>query len=755
MLTLYTSAGAVPLEVDDYYIRMLASGLDELEFNISIWDDKYPLIQEESSIREQHENMQINYLVKAIDGGSDSATVKAQIDLDAWKASLTVGYKSASLPVGPLVRSVAPAGWTVIDSSGISYSRTVELESATPMDVLEQCRDTFSGVTFRFDNVQKTVEIVNMDTQTSIGAFVTRDLNLRQNNYKGKSTGFITRLYAYGKDGLSFASINSGKPYVENRTYSSRVICGYWKDERYTVAANLKQAAQGKLDALAVPQRSFDCDVVDLAAVDPNKYSFLDFQLFTVVSLIDQTRSGTKIDHQVVELWVYPYRPDKNKVVLSTSAPRIQSQVAQIINNFNNANSIYQQQQNSAQRNAIENATAQITGAKGGNMRAIYDSSGNWTELVVMNTDSILTASKLWRFNLGGFGYSPNGYNGPYTTAITMDGAIVADFITTGTLNAALAEIINLDASNITAGTLSADRIAAHSLNVNKITGSLTGGLGSSWGIDFANGTLTIGNISAANITAGTLSADRIGANTITADKISVDNLQAISASLAGWTLTATAISKTVANTSRVLLQAPASPTSSNAALLVQDWYNSAWRTMFSVSYAGVLFARDANISGTVTATAGTIGGCSIADGVLQIANANITALNVEKLNGQIVSNQIANSAVTPAKIQDYDANNPTTTGITAAKIRPLAIGRTRISNTAINGDKIDTGAVSYSKTSFTGTLDQVGTNKSNIEAINTLFTSTLNTNNLTVGSNFTFRNHQIQLISGYLRYTD
>ena len=30
MLTLITSAGAVPLKVDDYYIRELASGLDEL-----------------------------------------------------------------------------------------------------------------------------------------------------------------------------------------------------------------------------------------------------------------------------------------------------------------------------------------------------------------------------------------------------------------------------------------------------------------------------------------------------------------------------------------------------------------------------------------------------------------------------------------------------------------------------------------------------------------------------------------------------
>ena len=40
----------------------------------------------------------------------------------------------------------------------------------------------------------------------------------------------------------------------------------------------------------------------------------------------------------------------------------------------------------------------------------------------------------MWRWNVGGLGFSSNGYNGPYETAITADGRIVADFITSGTL---------------------------------------------------------------------------------------------------------------------------------------------------------------------------------------------------------------------------------------------------------------------------------------------------------------------------------
>ena len=88
----------------------------------------------------------------------------------------------------------------------------------------------------------------------------------------------------------------------------------------------------------------------------------------------------------------------------------------------------------SMMQRAIDNATDQITGAKGGHLLDIYDANGNRQEMVIMDTEDIGTAVKVWRWNLGGLGYSKNGYSGPYGLAITQDGAIVADFITTGTL---------------------------------------------------------------------------------------------------------------------------------------------------------------------------------------------------------------------------------------------------------------------------------------------------------------------------------
>ena len=85
---------------------------------------------------------------------------------------------------------------------------------------------------------------------------------------------------------------------------------------------------------------------------------------------------------------------------------------------------------------AIDNATKLITGADGGYVRFIYDENDVLTEIVILDTNDLTTATKVWRFNSGGLGYSSNGYAGPYKLAMTQDGAIVADFITTGIMSA-------------------------------------------------------------------------------------------------------------------------------------------------------------------------------------------------------------------------------------------------------------------------------------------------------------------------------
>ena len=275
MLTLYHNGEQYPIQDTEYYIRELASGLDEIIFNLSIYDPIYAILAEEENITDRGGQ---RYLVKQIDAGADTAKVICQLDLDEWKASLTVDYNSGSKTVSQIIDAIKPAGWTVLDRSGSSISRTIK-GNYTPLEVCIECTNVFS-VYIRWNNKTKTCTIYTKAMGNPVGAFATRELNLKEINYKGKSNDLVTRLYAYGKDGLSFADINDGKPYVDNNTYDSRVICGYWQDERYTVKADLLADAQEKLAKLAVPNRSYDCSIVDLQATNPELYNNLDFSLF-------------------------------------------------------------------------------------------------------------------------------------------------------------------------------------------------------------------------------------------------------------------------------------------------------------------------------------------------------------------------------------------------------------------------------------------------------------------------------------------
>lgn len=84
---------------------------------------------------------------------------------------------------------------------------------------------------------------------------------------------------------------------------------------------------------------------------------------------------------------------------------------------------------------AVNNATSMITGQNGGYVVLhTDDETGQPYELLILDAPNINDAVNVWRWNVGGLGFSNSGYNGPYESAITADGQIVADFITSGSL---------------------------------------------------------------------------------------------------------------------------------------------------------------------------------------------------------------------------------------------------------------------------------------------------------------------------------
>ena len=415
-------ANGTALAVEDYCIKEKYNGINELSFSVPGDDIK---IVNEQSIHETTQNQA--YLVKVVNGDN----ITCELDLDELR-SVQTDYDASATPHDHLAAALASVGWSLVDYTGITEKRTIT-GALTPMEIIEQVENIWSGVTALYDTNEKNVTILCPENNKPQYTFLAEELNLRQLDIAGNSSAFCTRLRAKGADGMTFADINDGKDYVENYTYSNRIIYGTAIiDERFTDKQSLKDYAQATLDAIAVPAVSYECDVVDVAAMDSD-YSFQQLQMHKSVWLLDK-KFNTRVAHRVVEYCIYPDDASKNKVTLSTVTPSLQSAVRFLQTSINDPNSAARQRETSA----VDAATKLITGAKGGNVRFVNDGNGKPIELLIMDTDDIATAQKVWRFNIGGFGFSSNGYNGIYATAITQDGHIVADFMDVGTLSAVL-----------------------------------------------------------------------------------------------------------------------------------------------------------------------------------------------------------------------------------------------------------------------------------------------------------------------------
>lgn len=93
----------------------------------------------------------------------------------------------------------------------------------------------------------------------------------------------------------------------------------------------------------------------------------------------------------------------------------------------------------SERQKAIDQATSLITGGLGGFVVIEpNENTGYPEEILIMDTNSKATATNVIRLNKNGIGFSTNGYNGPFSTAWTIDGKFNASWITTGILNADL-----------------------------------------------------------------------------------------------------------------------------------------------------------------------------------------------------------------------------------------------------------------------------------------------------------------------------
>lgn len=253
---------------------------------------------------------------------------------------------------------------------------------------------------------------------------------------------------------LDISSVNGGLDYLVGtaQAYFGNV----WKTKVWddvTVASNLMQKGQEYLDDVQWNNLVISATAFDLGLADDAVEQFHVLDMIRVVSEphgIDRNFLLSKLDIDLDH-------PANTKITLGQDLRlSLSARAAQL-------GQIVERQPTQIMVNASENARQILDSATDGAIQILYNSDGVAYELRINNSQDPDSATKWWRYNVGGWGFTADGGQ-TYTTAATNDGTIFATLIKSGILSSDNGKFyVNLDTG---AATLSDVTLDGGSINL-------------------------------------------------------------------------------------------------------------------------------------------------------------------------------------------------------------------------------------------------------------------------------------------------
>ena len=264
---------------------------------------------------------------------------------------------------------------------------------------------------------------------------------------------------------LDIKTVNGGLDYLVGT--GAAYYGNIWRTQTWddvTIASNLKAKGQAYLDSVQWANLVIEATALDLGLTEEDVEQFRVLDTIRVVSEphgLDRTFLLTKLQ---IDL----NHPGDTQVTLGHDERlSLSKQTAQ-------AAAKIEQAKTEIIATASENTRQILDAATDGAIQILYNENGVAYELRINNSQNPATATKWWRYNSAGWGYTADGGQ-TYTIAATMDGAFLANFITAGVLRSQNGKFsldmetgtANLANANITGGSI---RIVTDSQAADAIT---------------------------------------------------------------------------------------------------------------------------------------------------------------------------------------------------------------------------------------------------------------------------------------------
>lgn len=400
-------------------------------------------------------------------------------------------------------------GWKFVNrTSTPARTRDIYIQNQTVWEALKVlCEVYFIEMTV--DTHTHTITAYDSVGQDN-GVFFISDMNLVNFRKDTNTHKLITRLIPIGKDGLNITSVNGGKDYIDNNTYSDKLLYGLWMQSAYTNPTQLKEDATKWLAEYAKPYITYNIDIIDLYRLNGNQ--LFKFNVGDGVTIFDKV-TEEKVSQRVVKIEIYPQDPTRNTLELSNKGKTFSDyfQMIQLMQNMAN---------HFIQTNGSATGTGGTNGSSNPNLKD--DSiSGDHIQSDSIGTGHIqagsITTDKITSNSITTDKLVANSVTTDKLTAnsITSD-KIQANSIKTEHLQANI-----IDSNKIFAGAITTDKLQANSVTADKIASN-----------SITTDKLVANSITSDKIQANNIEAKHIKANAITADKIGAgaietDHLQA------------------------------------------------------------------------------------------------------------------------------------------------------------------------------------------------------------------------------------
>lgn len=281
------------------------------------------------------------------------------------------------------------------------------------------------------------LEHIGHGTDTKIELAV----NLKTISREVDETSVITRLYPLGakltdsEKRLTIGSVNGGKDYIEDSALVAKygVISGTQTWDDVTQASVLKTKATAYLKSANKAKKQYKITAVDLSTIDMN---FEQFELGCWYRVVNPLM-GIDEDLRIIGITINLDSPEQSELTFGDKFETMTGFMTAKTKSLQTAIDDSEFRNRQVIDSKIENATKLITGAEGGHV--ILDPSEKPERILIMDTADINTCKSCIQLNKNGLGFwkSSDGgsaKDGPYTNAWTIDGNLVASFITALTL---------------------------------------------------------------------------------------------------------------------------------------------------------------------------------------------------------------------------------------------------------------------------------------------------------------------------------